>query len=190
MSHLTPDEFVDAAERTLASDRRAHLSSCEQCRVQASQLASLMSAVRDVDVPEPSPLFWNRLSDRVRVAIAAEPQRPPGLRRWFQWPVLVPVAAMAAMVFAVGLALPREAVDTTQAVADVDLVDPIGAAVEADAHWELLEALVSDADLDAAEQSGIAPAPGAADGAVLALTVAEQQELVRLLREELSGSGG
>ena len=32
MTHLTPDELIDAMEGLLASDRQAHLGTCEECR--------------------------------------------------------------------------------------------------------------------------------------------------------------
>src|SRR5438132_10596593 len=39
----------------------------------------IIAALREVDVPEPSPLFWNHLSERVREAVANEPAPAP---RW------------------------------------------------------------------------------------------------------------
>ena len=63
-------------------------------------------------------------------------------------------------------------------------------ALDADAHWEMVSALIGDLDLNAAQQAGLATLPGTADQAGLQLTSAEQQELLRLLREELQRAGG
>ena len=49
--------------------------------------------VAEVEVPEPSPLFWDHLSARVRDAVAAEPARRwwSGVRSWPRW--LMPAAS-------------------------------------------------------------------------------------------------
>jgi hypothetical protein len=55
----------------------------------------------------------------------------------------------------------------------------------AEADWALVAELMSDLDLDAAHDAGLAMMPGSADAALMYLSSAEQQELVRLLRDEL-----
>jgi hypothetical protein len=72
-------------------------------------------------------------------------------------------------------------------VASADLPDP---ATAADEGWAVVEDLVGTLDLETIQQAGIATTPGSAERAVLELTDAEQQELVRLLQLELKGSGG
>ena len=53
MSHLTPEEFVEATDETLPPARRAHLASCDACRRDVAQLAGLLGEVAKVTVPEP-----------------------------------------------------------------------------------------------------------------------------------------
>ena len=61
--HLTPEELIDVAEGGPAAP---HLQTCEACRHQIVTLRATMSAVADLEVPEPSPLFWAHLSQQVR----------------------------------------------------------------------------------------------------------------------------
>jgi hypothetical protein len=190
MTHLRPDEYVDAIDETLAAERRTHLAACAECRAQVAHLTTLLGEVREVSVPEPSPLFWGSLSERIRVAVANEgvPRRE---YRWFQWPVLAPLGALAIVVLALVSAVPQGSVELWQAqiAAKADLFEPVAAAGDVDASWDLMAALADDIDFDTAE-NGVAILPGSADRAAGHLTAAEQEELVRLLREELQGTGG
>jgi hypothetical protein len=70
--HLSPENLVDIAEGTRLESASPHLSSCDACRAQLGDLRAMLSAARDADVPEPSPLFWDHLSSRVSEAVAAE----------------------------------------------------------------------------------------------------------------------
>ena len=86
--HLTPEELIDFAEGTRAEAAAPHLQSCEVCRHHIVALRATMSAAADVDVPEPSPLFWDHLSQRVHEAVAAEEApgaRFPGLSGFPAW---------------------------------------------------------------------------------------------------------
>src|SRR5437762_12868319 len=64
----------------------------------------LLALLRDVDVPEPSPLFWDHLSQRVREAVANEPPPAPGWmnRLNVAWAAGV-FGAVAVVVLAVNL---------------------------------------------------------------------------------------
>src|SRR4051812_25341843 len=100
--HLQPGEFVDLAEGTRTASSAPHLAGCEACRQQLAELKAMMSAASDVAVPEPSPLFWEHFSARVREAV--EEDGVPA-RSFWTWPrVAMPLAAaMAALVLAVAL---------------------------------------------------------------------------------------
>jgi hypothetical protein len=67
------------------------------------------------------------------------------------------------------------------------VVGPLPEDVVADSEleWAVLADLVSDLDIDSAREAGLAAGPGAADTALLQLTFAEREELMRLLKEEL-----
>jgi hypothetical protein len=192
MSHLTAEEMVAAIEGTLAGERQAHLDVCDACGMQMRQLAALLREVQAVPVPEPSPLFWDRFSAQVRSTIAATPPSPR-LARWFQWPVLAPVGALALLVIALASALPPTAdpiVATDEVAEAAPLVLPFDVTGDEEAHWQLMAALLGDVDVDEVEEAGITAAPGTAEGAVLRLSSGEQEELLRLLRQELGQSGG
>jgi len=195
MSHLTRDELVDLAEGILSSARRAHLDSCTACRDQGRELTALLRDARTVAVPEPSPLFWDRFSDRVRQAIADEPIAPRPWSRWLRWPVLAPVAGLALLVLALATAVPRQSV--VESIVAVNHPERAAAGIDSDAELAVDSAFafivesVGPLDLDTAQEAGIAMLPGAADRAALHLTDEEQDELVRLLQQELGrGSGG
>ena len=194
MTHLRPDDLIDAVEGTLSAARRAHLEACDGCRREVAALTQVLAGTRETEVPEPSPLYWTHFSNRVRDAIAQEVAATPrpNATGWFRWPVLVPFAALALLVIALINVIPRSDAlpgrDTTVAVdAAPDATDP---ALAADEAWDALADLGGTLDADTAEEAGSATMPGAADRAVLTLTDAEQQELLRLLEQELKGSGG
>lgn len=196
MRHLTPDELVDIIEgAAVEAAVQSHLDACDACRTRRSAVSTMLADARLVAVPEPSPLFWERLSDRVRLEIEAEPVEPSGSPRWLRWPVLVPLTGLAAIILALtSVITPRSGaldspVETRVATAEPSGVDDTDVAT-AESTWALVSDLVGPLDLDAAGEAGFATGPGAADGAILHLTADEEQELVRLLRQELGQPGG
>lgn len=183
MTHLTSDELIDAIEGLLDAARQQHLDSCELCRQQVADLGTVLNEARAVAVPEPSPLFWAHLSQRVRTAIDAEPQSLGGWREWMRWPVLAPIAALSLIVTALIVSVPRQ-----QSVVPAPLAaNAVPADVtRQDEGFAVVADLVGDMDWDTAMSAGLTVAPGAADRAMLELTAAEQQELTRLLKAELT----
>jgi hypothetical protein len=145
-------------------------------------------------VPEPSPLFWEHLSARVREAVDAE-SRSSGARslpRWPSWRALVPIGGMAMLVLAATL-MWRPAHESSTAAntpARSDITDTAANAgdfvqLTDDQSLTLLADLTSDLDWDAASEAGLAPWTGAVDDVVTSLTVGERRELQRLLQEAL-----
>src|SRR5687767_7602540 len=156
MSHLRPDEMIDAVEDALAPARRAHLESCAACRDQAAQLAALLAETRAVTMPEPSPLFWERLSDRVRDAVKAHPRAYPHGDRWLQWPVLAPVAGLALLLIALASAVSREPSDSQTAHVSMPSAPlAVDTATAADAAWAVVSDLVGPLDIETAQEAGI-----------------------------------
>jgi hypothetical protein len=176
MSHLTPDELIDAIDDVLEAGRRAHLDVCEDCRRQFDDLASVLSDTKQAGVPEPSPLFWSHLSSRVNDAIDREAGRawPP----WLRWQVLLPLGAVAMIILALMAAVPK------QEYSEEITAEVITPAVAEDT-WASFADLVGDLDVDVAAEAGVIQ-PGLADQAVLHLTGEERQELSRLLQAELA----
>ncbi len=93
MSHLTPEEFVDAVDGTLgplSDDRLRHLKGCVRCRDELASLGATLRDTRAADIPEPSPLFWDHLSRRVRERISKEAETEAraasaGDAWWWAW---------------------------------------------------------------------------------------------------------
>ncbi len=193
MNHLTPDELVDGVDGTLASDRRAHLDACAECRRHADDVRLTLQAVQQSEVPEPSPLFWTHFADRVRGAMADEAApAAAGLPAWAGWRVAVPLAALALLVAALINAVPREPqapAVTPVALADgsMDNSDPGSPAEDAavdDVSWQLFSDLAEDVVLDEESHGGFLVS-GSVERAAADLDPAERAELLRLLRAEL-----
>lgn len=187
MTHLTPEEIIDAVERTLAPDRREHWTSCPHCQQEAAEVAAMLREAGATATFEPSPLFWDHFGDRVRATIAADAAIPA--HRWFDWPVLAPVSGLALLVLTLVSSVPLSVTPVEQAArarlpAGVEMTD-----AEYEERWAMMFDLVGDVELDAAVESGFIGHPGTAERALAHLTSGEQEELVRLLRAELRVGG-
>ena len=182
MTHLTPDELIDAVEGLLDGDRRLHLEGCPQCQAEVAQLAATFREAGGVDVPEPSPLFWDHFSARVRAAVDAE-TAPDGWAAWWRWPVLIPLAAMALIVAALVVTVPRRSGPSPAAQQA-----PPAASVRSapDESWELVADMVGEIDWDTAFEAGLGVQPGVADRAALDLDAHEQEALRQILKAELA----
>ncbi len=193
--HLNSDELVDLAEGTRHERSAPHLAGCERCRVQLRELRAMLAAAQDADVPQPSPLFWDHLSARVREAVAEE-----GAPRFFTrlkpsryaW-----LAAAAALLIAVVVSSRSTAPARVSApVARAVLVSDAPAAPELlddvtsgdDPSLTLVAILSDEADLETAREAGLA-VRGSAEHAVTHLSAGELRELRRLLKEEMTRSG-
>jgi hypothetical protein len=193
MTHLAPDERVAAAE----GDARhaAHLAACRSCRAEVQALASLLREAASVEVPEPSPFFWEHFHARVSAAAVREAAEAGARRagrgrsRWFALRLLLPAAAALVVLVVAGRLLlpvtpaPRSRVpSSTGAPVAATSAEPDAAGEEE--SWRVFSALASEAEPGGTLAS---PGPGAADGAVLQLTDDERGELIRLLKAELAG---
>jgi hypothetical protein len=204
--HLTEVELVDLVEATRAEASAPHLASCERCRRQLQEMRSLMAAAAAVQVPEPSPLFWDRLSDRVRQSVAAERDAP---RRWWHemmpWRrLLIPASAVAAAAILVVTAMTPRVRAPGAPIASTAAIQPGPAPAPAPAASGVLndgfedaaddESLTLVADLsaalniDPATDTNLAPS-GSAEHAVTHLNDDELRELQQLLKQELASSG-
>jgi len=198
--HLSESEFVDLAEDAFDPRRAAHVETCAACRDQADALrGTLREALSVEEVPEPSPVFWEQLSARVRAEVAAEPVAARSGWRWVPVRGLVAFAAAAALVVAVlsGVLLMRgvRGGDTSSPlVADRLAVPPAPTRPDTtpDAEntevWAVLTAAASSVAFEDAHDAGMRVHPGAIEHAVQGLTAAELTELGRLLQSELKRS--
>ena len=190
--HLSPGEFVDAADGTLAAARLQHVDGCDACR---DQLVVLRQLAGDVDlaaeVPEPSPLFWEHFSQRVRLATAA---LPPSAPAWWQgWRTLPLGALLSAAVMLIAVAV-RHAPVPDPGSGGRAVAVASGAALSAGevvpddgAMWDLMVTMASDLSADDLHHVA-APMTGVADTMATDLTAAQQQEFVRLIRREMGGA--
>lgn len=206
-SHLTPQELVEAAESGLSSVRMAHVERCEACAGAVRELHSALGDVRTTAaIPEPSPLFWDHFSARVREATSAEPL--PRTSWWGSlWRPVVAVAALA-VVAVLGLNvistpdLPPEV--TTRASVDGPqevVVPPTSpeetpgpaiapASIDAPDAWEsdpealrAVTAVASRLGEDGLQTLALASGPALLDD----LNSRELQEFARLLRAQMGG---
>jgi hypothetical protein len=195
---LTSEELVDIAEGTRSEASAPHLAGCDPCRAQLSDLRAMMSVAAVVDVPEPSPLFWDHLSSRVSAAVAAEAagaQLAPSrdvFRTLFGSRTLQVALALAASLLIVVLINGRP---TAPAVAEAPgftvadaAPDPLGVAADDDDSLTLVASLTDGQDLETVREAGLAPR-GSAEHAVTHMSDGELRELSRLLKEELARPG-
>jgi hypothetical protein len=192
--HLSPETFVDLLDSSRADSDVSHLASCAACRQQLEHLRETWRAANEADVPEPSPLFWEHLSARVRDAVAAEPaRRNPWRPGGWQWGV-AGLAGAAALVLALTMLPPlvdpaNVAPQPTRATAALAPGDgtlaPEGAAAD-DEPLGFVAALAGTVDFDAVADLGFATRVGA-DRVVEELDAEERAELQRLLNEALGG---
>jgi hypothetical protein len=212
MSHLTPEELIDLVEGTEAGDPidrsvlTGHLASCAECRRQFEDMRVMLAAAAETPVEEPSPLFWDHLSARVREAVAAESasrhswrDRLGSLVSVSQWRWTASAAALAVVVVAVALTFDRTAnapvrppVDTVEA--DAQALNQQPADVDANAAEEaslmLLADLAGDLTWEDASEAGLMMRSGTVEEVMHELTAEERAELHRLLQAELNKGRG
>jgi hypothetical protein len=206
--HLSSAELVDIAEGTRPEVSAPHLMGCETCREQLGNLRAMMSLAKAVDVPEPSPLFWDHLSSRVSAAVAMEEgsARLKGSRSFAEgFRVLVDAlmsllgarAFQASVVLAASLLIVALINGRSSAPAVVDAprvtiadaaADPLTVTADDDASLTLVASMTDGQDLDTVREAGLV-ARGSAEHAVTHLTDGELRELRRLLKEEIARPG-
>jgi hypothetical protein len=197
MRHLPPETLIDLAEGTRPESSAPHLESCERCRGQLAELRATMSAAADVDVPEPSPLFWGHFSARVSGAIAAEgaPRAAAWLDGWSWSRLSAPVAVAGVIVLAaivsVRMGAPARPLAPSQSAASSAEVVAAGdpALSSDDPSLDLVADLAEGVEWDTASEPGLTPHEDAVDRAVGQLNDTERRELQRLLKEELAHAG-
>jgi hypothetical protein len=192
MRHLSTDERLAAIEAPGAPSH-PHLSACEGCRREVVEARAAIAEVRAADVPEPSPLFWERFSARVSERVAREPVALPSRGRAV-WRWLAPLATAAAIVVAVLTIGQRWAAEPTRLAAPGSIGEERGATIgdvspDADDAWTILGRVAGEFDVETLGDS-LGPAqPGAADAAVWDLSDGERAELTRLLQAEAPAVG-
>lgn len=181
MTHLTSDQLIDALDGAADVNAHRHLESCADCRAQLERLSLALQATTNTAVPEPSPLFWDHFSARVRAAVDAEPAPSGEWSGWFRLPVLVPLAGLAILIATLAITLTRSTGPLPVEVAESQATD----VVLNDEGWALVADAVGDLDWETATEVGLMVEPGAVDRVVMDLSVEEQRALTALLQAEL-----
>jgi hypothetical protein len=193
LNHLTPDELIDALDGTVAASAAAHLSACDRCQRELSQLTAAWLEVRQVPTPEPSPLFWDHLSARVRTAVDHD-QSPARewTRSWLRWSVWAPVTALVFIAFLLGVVISRapntvgvEQPATAAAEQPVDDLANVG-----EREWAVVSAILVLEDLEVAQNAGLLVRPGDVEWAAQQLSESEQETLIKLIKAETERAGG
>jgi hypothetical protein len=193
MRHLNPEELIDVAEGTRTEASAPHLQTCGACRTQLADLRATMARALEADVPEPSPLFWDHLSARVREAVAAEGAPPLTWFGWLQSGLMTPLSAVgfAVIVLAVAVTfgvrhMPGPAAAPDAAAYIVPIAQPGD-----DASLDMVADLAAQVDWEAAGDSGLGVHghEDAAEKAATQLSDGERRELGRLLQKELAHTG-
>jgi hypothetical protein len=195
-AHLRDTEFADLLDGALGADRQAHLKTCQACREKADELTATLAAVEDRVVPEPSPLFWDHFSARVRAAIDVEPA--PGsawhqliATRSIRWTA---IATAATLVIAIALwrsGLPSRIPPAADApatasstVREAPVDQPFGE-IEADEAWALVRSMADELDADEIDAAGIGARPGLVERVASGLSDVERTELAELIQSEI-----
>jgi hypothetical protein len=195
-AHLRDTEFTDLLDGALGADRQAHLKTCQACRERADELTATLAAVEDRVVPEPSPLFWDHFSARVRAAIDEEPPPPSAWRqlvatRPVRWSAIVAVAtlvlAIAVWRSGVPSRTPSAGAPTTASspVRDVP-ADQGFEEIESDEAWALVRSMADELDADEIDAAGLGARPGSVERMANGLSDVERTELAELIQSEIN----
>jgi hypothetical protein len=159
-------------------------------------LRAAISAARQVSVPEPSPLFWDHFSARVRHGVSAFEGGDGPRRAWSLFPgtvlgrfacVTLALALVGAAAWRIESARRAHPVAPSRAAAgaargEVERAAHSSEAAADEVPWTLVTDAAANFDLDVATGApGMSLQPGAAERAALQLSADEQRELVRLL---------
>jgi hypothetical protein len=197
--HLTPEELIDSRERQLPSARQAHADACGVCRAKLAEIDEVLLDVAAVDIPEPSPLFWDHLSARIRDRVAHEPLPAPSrenplarLTGWLtgwsaapRWAFAAVLIALCASLGWLGWSELRR--DGTAPIAPgLQSMAPETSVEAGDSEWALMMEMAEDVAWDDAEGSSLYVRPAAVDRALIELTEEERDRLIQLMQADLA----
>jgi hypothetical protein len=209
MSHLTDLEIVELIDGALDAPRASHLATCDACRTKIDDLRGALARAKEVDVPEPSPLFWEHFAARVRAGLDDVQQER---RAWWSWsestrwkwsvPGVVLAVLLAAGAWRVFVHTPSDD-RTVETIANrstgapttggpVSAPDPgaLGSeAADADEAWAIVRSVADEVEWNDGVTAGLAVRPGWVERAALDLSRDERDELVRLLQAEVKRPG-
>ena len=165
------------------------------CRHELAGLRATLSKAADADVPEPSPLFWDHLSARIKAAVEQEAAGPRAT-----WELLGSPWRMAA-VAAAGVAAARLRPDVPHSPGRAAgphherSTPTVRSARQSrrrqcgdDPSLDLIVDLAGDLEWDDAAAAGLVVRGDVVEQAVRDLSNDERIELLRVLREAIDGA--
>ena len=192
MKHLTPDQIVDLTDGVETESARSHWRSCGTCQEAVADFRAAIEAVQDISVPEPSPLFWDHFSARVREKIEADSE-PWTVMAWLRLHGGIMWASSAALVllaFIVTSRLDRPfASPSLPSAASGGGFSADSPAGSDDDALSFVADLITDFDWDAASEAGLTTHVGVDDDAVSQLSESERRALNELLKGALARPG-
>jgi hypothetical protein len=206
MTHLTDLEIVDQIDDVLPAVRAEHSAACPDCRAKVDVMRAALARTEEVEIPEPSPLFWEHFSARVHAGVADAPVRGSSWWSWghggaWKWavPGLVLAVVVGAGVWQVAVSTRPDhtiaggnAVIPTTGAGNVDPVDTPGVGdttVDTDQAWALVRSVADEIEWNDGVPADLAVRPGWAERAALDLSSDELDELLRLLKAEAKRPG-
>lgn len=135
---------------------------------------------RALDVPEPSPLFWEHFPERVRAAAQAAPPAPAPAW-WRRRAVALSVSGAICAALLVWVAVPSSTPEAVPAA-----LTETAPAASGDAAWSLVSASAESAGVDVLRDAGFTVRPGGADAVIEELTQAEREAFAALLASEMN----
>jgi hypothetical protein len=142
-----------------------------------------------LDVPDPSPLFWEHFPDRVRAAVHAAPEASPfGWWRRRAGALALSMAAVAALATVLYVRDGSTPVDAPQPAVVQEIQPPADfESMDADAGWAVVSDVAESAGPEMLREAGFGVAPGATEPAIEALNEKERIEFMALLKAEMKG---
>jgi anti-sigma-K factor RskA len=183
-AHLSPDEFVDLLDGTLSAARATHLDECPRCRARAEELRATWARLEAVEAPEPSPLFWEHFSARVRAAVAVRPTaRRGGLGLW-KGRAAVALATSVILALTIGTIVGRRLATTPSSMGALARGPQAELGEDTEVEWSVLLAMADELQAGA-EELGVVFDQGTLEQAVELLSPSERHALADLIEAEL-----
>jgi hypothetical protein len=174
--HVADESLPDLASGLGSDAERSHAAACPACASRVAGVRSALQAARSVEVPEPSPLYWEAMRRSVGRRIDDEP------RARASWAWLASLAGAAAVVAVVVLDTGRTRTPSSATPAPRLAAWSALPAAEDDPSLVVLEGFAS-------EEAGLAALDDARDlGTFLAgLTDEDDKTLADSLRGDAKG---
>lgn len=174
-AHASVEDLMGVLEGQGARHALSHLDGCAQCRARLEHAREGLLAGRDVDVPEPSPLYWEAFRRQVSRRISADER---ALGWWRLGPALIAAALLVALVSVLPFRIHGPGASPVPQTLPAWSALP---ALEDDGGLSVLEAMTPSAE-------DLGPAAACGAGECLAeLSDEESLAVAGALRDELAG---